>query len=81
MNTISFSTEDFPSVKDCKVGQPETLTVTITPTAINGDEVTADVTDVAYGEAPEEEAQDQESSTGSPASKIGMPMMGKKAYA
>lgn len=59
MNEISFSKSDFPDVQDCKVGQEETLTVTIMPTAIDGDQVTADVTNVAYGEPAAEEAQDE----------------------
>ncbi len=78
MNTISFSKADFPDVADCKVGQEETLTVTIMPTSVEGDEVTADVTNVAYGEPAAEETQDESAaSPASPVSKIGMPMRGK----
>jgi len=82
VNTLSFSKADFPEVADCKVGQEETLTVTIMPTSIQGDEVTADVTNVAYGEPAEEEAQDQApalSKGRSPVASIGIPM--RKSYA
>jgi len=82
MNTISFSKADFPDVADCKVGQEETLTVTIVPTSIEGDEVTADVTNVAYGEPAEEESQDQApmpSKGKSPVVAIGIPMK-KSSY-
>ena len=81
MNTISFSKADFPDVADCKVGQEETLTVTVIPTSIQGDEVTADVTNVAYGEPADEQAQDEApvpAKGKSPVVAIGIPM--KRSY-
>jgi hypothetical protein len=60
MNTLTFSTSDFPEVTDCEVGKQETLTVTITPTKIAGDMVTANVDAVAYGEPAEEEMSEPE---------------------
>jgi len=74
MNTLTFSKADFPEAGECKVGQEETLMVTIVPTAIEGDDVTADVTGVEYAEAPEEPAP---APTPSPVASIGVPMRGK----
>jgi len=65
MNTITFSKADFPTLKDCKVGEEEQLSVTIVPTSIEGDQVIADVTEATYNEpgegtADEEAASDEE---------------------
>jgi len=79
MNTISFSKVDFPEAGECKVGQEETLMVTIVPTAIEGDEVTADVTGVEYAEAPEEAPAPAPKPAKSPVASIGVPM--RKSYA
>jgi len=76
MNTLTFSKADFPEAGECKVGQEETLMVTIVPTAIEGDEVTADVTGVEYAEAPEEEVPASKPAK-SPVASIGVPMRGK----
>jgi hypothetical protein len=65
MNTITFSKVDFPELQ-CEVGKEETLTVTIMPTAVTDEEVTADVTGVAYAETESAEEEPAAPSKGPP---------------
>lgn len=80
MNTITFSKADFPQAGECEVGVEETLAVTIIPTKISGDRVTANVTGVEYAEPAEEEVEEaprRKSKAPSAIAAIGIP---KRAY-
>lgn len=52
MNSISLSGDLRAKLAGCKVGKPETIEITITPTKISDGEITATVSGVKY-EAPE----------------------------
>lgn len=54
MNTLVLSRSDFgEALKDCVVGEPKTLTVTVIPDAVSDTTVVATVTEAEYT-APEE---------------------------
>lgn len=51
-NSLVLSGELRAKLAGCAVGKPETLEVTITPTAVNEGEITATISGVEYGSKP-----------------------------